>query len=64
MTNDYCAQTAEWIKMTLGTMVGLNPGCIVLDAGPAPPRGTAPQISAVSVVAKQLDGSRCHLVRR
>jgi len=39
-----CGQTAGWIKMPLGTMVGLGPGSIVLDADPAPPpRGTAPK---------------------
>jgi len=60
-------QTAGWIKMPLGTMAGLGPGNIVLDADPAPPppRGTAsPKFRPMSVVAKQLDGSRCHLVRR
>jgi len=39
----YCGQTAGWIKMPLGTNVGLGPGDIVLDGKPAPPRerGTA-----------------------
>jgi len=42
-----CGQTAGWIKIPLGTMVGLGPGNIVVDADTAPaPRGTAPQISA------------------
>jgi len=37
-----CGQTAGWIKMPLGTEVGLGPGDIVLDWYPAPPkRGTA-----------------------
>ena len=27
----YCGQTAGWIKMLLGTKVGLSPGDIVLD---------------------------------
>jgi len=39
----------EWIKMQLGTEVGLGPGDIVLHGDPAPPteRGTAaPQFSA------------------
>ena len=37
----YCAQTAEWIKMKLGTEVGHIPGHIVLDEDPAtpPPKG-------------------------
>jgi len=39
----YYSQTAEWIKMSLGTEVRLGPGDIVLDGDPAPPsdRGTA-----------------------
>ena len=33
----------QWIKMKLGTEVGLGPGYIVLDGDVAPPeRGTAP----------------------
>jgi len=32
----YCGQTVEWIKMKLGTQVGLGPGHIVLDGDPAP----------------------------
>jgi len=40
----YCGQTAGWIKMPLGTKVGLRPGDIVLDGDPTPcpQRGTAP----------------------
>jgi len=34
----YCGQTVRWIKMPLGTDVGLDPGNIVLDGDPAPPR--------------------------
>jgi len=30
--------TAGWIKMQLGTEVGLGPGDIVLDGNPAPPK--------------------------
>ena len=39
----FCGQTAAWIKMSLGTEVGLGPGHIVLDGDPAPhpQRGTA-----------------------
>jgi len=33
----YCGQTAGWIKMPLGTEVGLYPGDIVLDGAPALP---------------------------
>jgi len=31
----YCGQTAVWIKMPLGTEVGLGPDDIVLDGDPA-----------------------------
>jgi len=60
------AVLARCIKMPLGTEVGLGQGCIVLDGDPAPPkRGTAaPHFLPMSIVAKRLDGSRCHLVRR
>jgi len=37
----------------------------VLDGNPAPPpqkKGTVPQFRPMPVVAKRLDGSRCHLV--
>ena len=41
----YCDQTVGWIKTKLGTEVGLDPGHIVLDGDPAPPKGgTAPPI--------------------
>jgi len=44
----YCGQTAAWIKMLLGTKVGLSPGDFVLDGDPAPPKkgGSPPQFSA------------------
>ena len=32
----YCSQTVGWIKMPLGTEVGLGPGLILLDGDPAP----------------------------
>jgi len=58
----YCGQTAGWIKMALGMKVSLSLGHIVLDGDIAPPKkGAQPPMS---IVAKQLDGSRCHLVRR
>jgi len=40
----YCGQTAGWIKMPLGTKVGLSPGDSVLDGDPAPSpqRGWSP----------------------
>ena len=60
----YCGQTARWIKMALGTEVGLSPGDFVLDVDPAltitqkgaePP----PNFRPISIVAKRLDASRC-----
>jgi len=40
-----CSQTAGWIKMPLGTEIGLGPGDIVLNGDPAPlERGTAPPL--------------------
>jgi len=32
----YCGQTVGWIKMKLGTGVGLGPDHILLDGDPAP----------------------------
>jgi len=62
----YCGQTAGWIKIALGTEVGLGPGHIVLDGDPAPPsqkgRTAATNFRPISIVAKRLDASRCHLV--
>jgi len=39
----YCGETVAWIKMPLGTEVGLGPGDIMLGGDPAPSteRGTA-----------------------
>ena len=60
----YCGQTAKWIKMPLG----MKGGHIVLDEDPSPPppqKGTQPtNFQPISFVAKGLDRSRCHLVRR
>jgi len=67
MAHVYCDETAGWIKMPLGMEVGLSLGDIVFDGDPAPLRkkGTAaPNFWPMSVVAKRLDGSRCHLVHR
>jgi len=51
-------ETAEWIKMPLGTEVGLGSGDIVLDGGPAPPKGARPQfltnVYCGQMVASQL----------
>jgi len=40
----YCDQTAGWMKLLLGMVVGLSPGEFVLDGDPAPfpKRGRAP----------------------
>jgi len=52
--------------MPLGREAGLDPGHIVLDGDPASPpkRGTARNFRPMTIVAKRLDGSRYHLVRR
>jgi len=43
----YCGQTVGWIKMKLGTQVGLGPGHIVLHGDSAPlPKGHSPQFLA------------------
>ena len=51
---------AGWIKMPLGTEVGLGLGDSVFDRTQLPPRkkGTAPpaQLWPMSIVAKRLDG--------
>jgi len=53
-------------KVLLRKIVGLSPGHIVLDGDldelPPGKRGTAPNFRPMSVVAKRLYGSRCHLV--
>jgi len=56
----------RWMKMPLDVEVGLAPGHIVFSGDPAPPKGhSSPELfGTMSVVAKQLDGSRCHLVQR
>jgi len=64
----YCGQMAGCMKMPLGMEVGLFPGDFVLDGDPAPTfpqkRGGAPNFWPMSSEAKQLHGSRSHLVRR
>jgi len=54
--------------MPLGTEVGLGPGDFELDGdlAPLPKKAVepAPQFSTISIVAKRLDASRCHLVWR
>jgi len=67
----YCGQTVGRIKMKLGRQAGLGSGHIVLDGDPAPPpearlkKGVEPpNFRPMSIVAKRLHGSRCHLVWR
>jgi len=62
----YCDQTAAWIKMPLGTEIYLGLRDIVLDGDPAPLflNGRGPYFRPMSVVAKRLDGLRCHMVWR
>jgi len=56
--------------MALGMEVGLDPGHIVLDGDPAllPKRGQKrtqpPNFRPISIAAKRLDASKCHLVWR
>jgi len=55
------------IKMPLGMEVGLGPSDFVLDGDARlPKRGQSPfpNFRPISVVAKRLDGLRCHLVCR
>jgi len=62
-----CGQMAGWVKMPLGMEVGLGSRDFVFDMDPAPPEKKAqppPNFWPMSIVAKRLDGSRCHLVRR
>jgi len=47
-THVYCGQTAGWMKMPLGTNVGL-----VLDPPPPPKKGTAPIFRPMSIVDKR-----------
>jgi len=54
--------------MALGMQVGLNPVDFVLDGDPVPlpkrGRSPLPNFAPMSVVAKQLDGSRWYLTWR
>jgi len=75
----YCGQTVGWVNMPLGTDIGLCPGHIVLDGTQLPlptERGTAaPHFRSLrslrpykprpmSSMAKRLDGTGCHFVRK
>jgi len=59
----YCGQTAVWVKMKLGMVVGLSPAHTLLDGDPAPPppKGHTPSFRPMSIVTKWLDESRWHL---
>jgi len=64
----YCGQTVGWIKMKLGTEIGLGPGHIVLDGDPQPPRNRQrPKhtFRPMSVVAKRspISATAEHLLR-
>jgi len=62
----YCGQTVGRIKMKLGMQVGLGPDRIVLGGDPAalPLKGHSPppNFRPISIVAKRLHASKCHLV--
>ena len=60
----YCGQTVGWIKMKLATQVCLGPRQIVLDGTqlPLPQSGRGSPIFSPYIMAKWLDGLRCHLV--
>ena len=58
----YCDQTVGWIKMKLGTQIGLALCHTVLDGDPAPKKGAQPPptFRPMFIAAKRLglDGSR------
>jgi len=61
----YCGQTVGRIKMKLGMVVDRVPDHIVLDGNPASPQkghSPLPNFQPMFVVAKRLDGLRCHLI--
>jgi len=65
--NVRCGQTAGWTKMPIGVEGDLGPGDFVFDGDPATPEKGhthSTQFWPMYIVAKRLDGSRCHLVRR
>jgi len=62
-----CGQTAGSTKMPFGTEVGLGPGDFMLDRDPGLPleKGHSPSsFQPMSIVAKWLNGYRCHLVQK
>ena len=67
-THLYCGQTVGCIKMSVCMEVGLIPGVFVLDGDPAllhtKGYSSLPNFRPISIVAKRLDASACHLVQR
>jgi len=53
-----------WIKVPFGTRVGFGPGHMRTQLPLKKGHTTPPPFRVVSVVAKLLDGSRCHLIGR
>ena len=65
----YCGQTAGCIKMPIGTWYRVRPQprrlCVRWRPSSPPKKGGQPlNFRPMSIVAKRLDASRCHLVRR
>jgi len=61
----YCGQTAGWIKIRVGTEVGLSPGDFVFDWDQLSQKkrhNHSPNFWPMPVVDKRLNGSRCYLV--
>jgi len=70
----YCGQTSGWIKMSLSTEIGLDPGDIVIDGDPSASKKRAhhPHFRPMSIVEKRLwfkmpvatavDLGSCHIV--
>ena len=61
----HCGQTAGWTKVALGTEVGQH--CARWGPNSPPEKwgcSPLPDFQPISIVAKRLDASRCHLVWR
>jgi len=59
MAHVYCGETAGWIRVQLGTEVGLGSGRIELDGYPAPPTesSTAAIIIIINLFASNIKNS-------